>query len=111
MGKEEQFNYVREIACDEIEKNRSYYELYISTDFYLHVQNMRKNKGGSEIWATEAEILAVSSVFDCNIKVLIENKSDINNWQIFRPKNNSIKNTNYEMCSVCQWEPFQSYTI
>jgi hypothetical protein len=58
---------------------------------------MRKNKGGSEIWATEAEILAVSSVFDCNIKVLIENKSDINNWQIFRPKNNSIKNTNYEI--------------
>jgi hypothetical protein len=50
---------------------------------------MRKNKGGSEIWATEAEILAVSSVFDCNIKVLIENKSDINNRQIFRPKNNS----------------------
>jgi hypothetical protein len=37
------------------------------------------------------------SVFDCNIKVLIENKSDINNWQIFRPKNNSIKNTNYEI--------------
>jgi hypothetical protein len=33
---------------------------------------MRKNKGGSEIWATEAEILVVSSVFDCNIKVLIE---------------------------------------
>jgi hypothetical protein len=29
---------------------------------------MRKNKGGFEIWATEAEILAVSSVFDCNIK-------------------------------------------
>jgi hypothetical protein len=52
---------------------------------------------GSEIWATEAEILAVSSVFDCNIKVLIENKSDINNWQIFRPKNYSIKNTNYEI--------------
>lgn len=96
-GKEEQFNYVREIACDEIEKNRSYYEPYISTDFYLHVQNMKKNKGGSEIWATEAEILAVSSVFDCNIKVLIENKSDINNWQIFRPKNNSIQNTNYEI--------------
>ena len=58
---------------------------------------MRKNKGGSEIWATEGEILAVSSVFDCNIKVLIENKSDINNWQIFRPKNNSIQNTNYEI--------------
>ena len=58
---------------------------------------MRKNKGGSEIWATEVEILAVSSVFDCNIKVLIENKSEINNWQIFRPKNNSIKNINYEI--------------
>jgi hypothetical protein len=43
--------------------------LYISTDFYLHVQSMRKNKGSSEIWATEAEILAVSSLFDCNIKV------------------------------------------
>ena len=96
-GKEEYFNYVREIVCDEIEKNQSYYEPYISTDFYLHVQSMRKNKGGSEIWATEAEILAVSSVFDCNIKVLIENKSDINNWQIFRPTNNSIKNTNYEI--------------
>jgi hypothetical protein len=46
-GKEEHFNYVREIACDEIEKNQSYYEPYISTDFYLHVQSMRKNKGGS----------------------------------------------------------------
>jgi hypothetical protein len=41
-----------------LEKNQSYYEPYISTDFYLHVQSMRKNKGGSEIWATEAEILA-----------------------------------------------------
>jgi hypothetical protein len=48
-GKEEHFNYVREIVCDEIEKNQSYYEPYISTDFYLHVQSMRKNKGGSEI--------------------------------------------------------------
>ena len=46
---------------------------------------------------TKVEILAVSSVFDCNIKVLIENKSDINNWQFFRPKNNSIQNTNYEI--------------
>jgi hypothetical protein len=43
----EHFNYVREIVCDEIEKNQSYYEPYISTDFYLHVQSMRKNKGGS----------------------------------------------------------------
>jgi hypothetical protein len=46
---------------------------------------MRKNKGGSEIWATEAEILAVSSVFDCNIKVLIENKSDIITFLIKKP--------------------------
>jgi hypothetical protein len=37
MGKEEHFYYVREIVCDEIEKNQSYYEPYISTDFYLHV--------------------------------------------------------------------------
>jgi hypothetical protein len=28
-GKEEHFNYVKEIVCDEIEKNQSYYEPYI----------------------------------------------------------------------------------
>ena len=73
---------IRTSVVSHMKDNKSKYERYIDENFESHMEKMENSIGGSEIWATEAEIKATAHYLGINISVnQITGDSEV--WQNF----------------------------
>ena len=75
---EENHERYRYLAVEALISNRDQYEQFINGNFDEHVRNMKKSKGGPEIWGTEAEIIALCNVL--NMDTFIRKRNG-QNWE------------------------------
>ena len=73
---------IRGSVVSHMNENKSQYEKYIDENFESHMEKMKNTKGGSEIWATEAEIKATAQYLGINILVN-QTTGDSEHWQNF----------------------------
>ena len=60
---------LRKHIVEHMETEESTYSMYIDTPFKQHTSDMKKTKGGQEIWGTEAEIVAAAHLLEVAIDV------------------------------------------
>ncbi|KAK3107196.1 hypothetical protein FSP39_009103 [Pinctada imbricata] len=74
-GKDENHKEIRADIIKEIQTNPSFFKRYVDIDIDKHVENTQRSDGSIESYATEAELIACSKLFDIDIHVT----SDIHN--------------------------------
>ncbi|KAK3108576.1 hypothetical protein FSP39_011066 [Pinctada imbricata] len=74
-GTDENHKEIRADIAKEIQTNPSFFKRYVDIDIDKHVENTRRSDGSIESYATEAELIACSKLFDIDIHVT----SDIDN--------------------------------
>ena len=62
---------VRQKIVETMKINKQVYQAY-AENFDSHLENMMRSDGHSNTWATEAEILATSEAYKCDVFVLKE---------------------------------------
>lgn len=58
---------IRHEVTNTLSKNKEFYSQLIDGDFDQHINNMEQTNGHTNTWATEAEIMAASETFNCEI--------------------------------------------
>ena len=58
---------IRHEVRNALSKNKDFYSQLIDGDFDQHTNNMEQTNGNTDTWATEAEIMAASETFNCEI--------------------------------------------
>ena len=66
---------VRQKIVETMKMNRQIYQVY-TKNFDYHEKNMERSVGHSNTWDTEAEILATSKAYKCNVFALKEHCID-----------------------------------
>ncbi|KAK3106951.1 hypothetical protein FSP39_003763 [Pinctada imbricata] len=74
-GTDENHKEIRADIAKEIQTDPSFFKRYVDIDIDKHVENTRRSDGSIESYATEAELIACSKLFDIDIHVT----SDIDN--------------------------------
>ena len=72
---------VRQKIVETMKMNKQVYQAY-AENFDSHLENMMRSDGHTNTWATEAEILATSEAYKCDVFVLREQYINIG-WQKF----------------------------
>ena len=72
---------VKQKIVETMKMNKQVYQAY-AENFDSHLENMMRSDGHTNTWATEAEILATSEDYKCDIFVLSERYKSIG-WQKF----------------------------
>ena len=72
---------VRQKIVETMKMNKQVYQAY-AENFDSHLENMMRSDGYTNTWATEAEILARSEAYKCDVFVLREQYRNIG-WQKF----------------------------
>ena len=72
---------VRQKIVKTMKMNKQVYQVY-AENFDSHLENMMRSDGHTNTWATEAEILATSEAYKCDVFVQREQYINIG-WQKF----------------------------
>ena len=67
---------LRNAVVGHMRSNSDIYEAYVDGDFEQHLLRINQNVGGSEIWATEAEIYAMANFLELRIDVQQSNTDE-----------------------------------
>ena len=81
MANENKHKEVRQKTVKAMKMNKQVYQAS-AENFDSHLENMVRSDGQTNIWATEAEILATSEAYKCDVFVLREQYINIG-WQQF----------------------------
>ena len=68
-GSQEEHQLIRRDIAAHMRKNKEVYEAYVDSNYEKHITAMEKSTGGVEIWGTDAELQAATSVFQITINV------------------------------------------